>query len=890
MSLIIRRTPPSGLWNLHTHSTYSYQDALPSVEQLVDLAYQYKQPAMGLTDHGNMAGSVRLYQTATELGLKPFPGSELYVVRDRADKKAKRHHMCVVAFTTEGYENLVRLSTLTHKNFHNKPLIDHIDLAQLAEDGALRGIAATSGCYFGYIAQHVVKGEDDEARSLIGAYSRWFDRFYVELQNHNIDHGDGWNDSRLADRLHELAVEMGVPAVLTQDSHYALPLDKPAHETLKRLVAFGPEEDDAVFPGDGFHLADDAWFQAHHSGARYEYGREGLVDLLDAHDLSIRELDHYSYNIPFTVADPQQALTERCFSLLRIGQPGGLGLAYQNRLVEELEVIKDTGMAGYLILVAEVVDWCKANQVFCQARGSASGSIVCWLLGITQADPIKYKMSFERFISRDRNKPPDIDLDIEHDRRQDLIEWLNERFSALQIGTFQEFKLHEEDDEGEGKGSLKVKYFSRRKAMGLERLEWKDIPQADKDDLYKLASYSSFSHTGTHAAGLVVTTTPEEIHRSIPSMWNVNSSIFVTQYDMDDVEAVGKVKLDILGLKTLTVLHRAMDNLGRDVFAGLDWIPGTDSKTFSTISAGKTDGVFQLEGWAARRGCRDLKPSKVNDVIAAMALFRPATMNSGATAQYIERRHKRQEIPKRHKMLDEITKETYGIFLYQEQVITLLRELGMDANNLTKFLKAVKASQQAQMVTAAKTIEGYRTMVEEAATQIGISSEDFHWLWAAVTGFAAYGFNQAHSTAYGLMAYRCAYLATHFPLEFYAAILNVAAGSKKEAAYVTAARSAGIRILPADVNKSDISYSVDPNRHGIRRGLVAVKGVASPTATEIISKRPEGGYESLTQMAELVNRTRITGCNAWLKDKDHGVGIINKLAEAGALESLGIVT
>lgn len=889
--LRIKRTPVSGLWNLHTHSTYSTQDALPKVEQLVDTAYQYKQPAMGLTDHGNMAGSVRLYQTAMELGLKPFPGSELYVVRDRSDKKAKRHHMCVVAYTTEGYENLVRLSTLTHKNFHNKPLIDHVDLAELSEEGLLRGVAGTSGCYFGFVAQHVVKGEDDQARSLLGAYAKWFDRFYVELQNHNIDHGDGWNDSRLADRLHELAVEMGIPAVLTQDAHYALATDKPSHETLKRLVAFGPEEDDAVFPGDGFHLADDAWFQAHHEGARYEYGREGLVDLLDAHDLSIRELDNYSYNIPFTVADPDEELSRRCWAAMApfIDKHPRSG-NYQDRLIEELEVIKDTGMAGYIILVAEVVEWCRKNAVFCQARGSASGSIVCWLLGITQADPIKYKMSFERFISRDRTKPPDIDLDIEHDRRQDLIDWLNERFSAVQIGTFQEFALHDEDSDGESKGSLKVKYFSRRKAMGLERLEWKDVPREDKDALYKLAEYSSYSHSGTHAAGLVVTTTPEDIHRAIPTMWNTNSEIFVTQYDMDDVEAVGKVKLDILGLKTLTVLHRCMENLGRDVFEGLDWIPGSDTKTFSAISAGKTDGVFQLEGWAARKGCKDLRPTKVKDVIAAMALFRPATMNSGATATYIDRKHKRQEIPNRHNLINTITKDTYGIFLYQEQVIEALRALGMDAKDLTKFLKAVKASQQAQMVTAAKTIEGFQEQVWTYARQMGMSEEDFHWMWNAVTGFAAYGFNQAHSTAYGLMAYRCAYLSTHFPLEFFAAVLNVAAGSKKETGYVSAARAAGVRILPADVNKSEASYAVDPQRRGIRRGLVAVKGVATPTATEIIAKRPEGGYESLTQMAELVDRRKITGCNAWLKDKDHGIGVVNKLAEAGALESLGIVT
>lgn len=880
------------IFNLHSHSAFSAGDALPQVKDMVKTVKGYDQPALGLTDHGNMAGAIQLYTECHKAGIKPFPGTELYVVHDRNDTKAKRHHMCVVAHTSTGYENLVRLSTLSHENFYNKPLIDHADLASLSEYGMLKGLAATSGCYFGFIAQAVVKEDYTQAQQLMGSYSKWFDRFYVELQNHHIDHGDGWDDDQLAGELLLLSQRMGIPAVLTQDSHYCHQDDQEIHDALKRLVSFGPDPDDATFPGDGFGLATEQWLLDHHDSERYAYGAEGLADLLAAHDLGIPELDTYHYNIPFTVEDPDEVLRRACEQRLEDMKFGGKGHSDRMlRLQDELDIIKDTGMAGYLLLVAEVTDWCRKNQVFYQARGSASGSIACWLLEITQEDPIKWGLSFERFISRDRTKPPDIDLDVESVRRQDLIDYLRGRFSVVQIGTWSQYSLHGEDEDEDGaKGSLRVKYYSAASRAGKPAVDWASVPQEDKDHLQALADIGPFASYSKHAAGLVVTTTASELTSLVPMMWIASSKTMVTQYEMKDIEKLGLVKLDVLGLKTLTTLHYCMDNLGRNVFEGLGWIPLTDQRTYATIARGDTEGVFQLEGGSAARGCRRLKPTKIRDIVAAMALFRPATMNSGATDDYIARKHGEKPTPERNPIIDKHTARTFGIMLFQEQVIAILRDLGMTADDLTAFLKAVKAS-NSEIGDAGKVIDGYKARVRDMALDADFSSADWKWLWGAIEGFAEYGFNEAHSVAYGLTAYRCAYLATHHPLEFFTALLRVAEGSTKrkgdkytkEEIYVRAAKARGLSLRRADVNISGASYTVDKRGNAIRKGLGSIKGIGASTANKIIAARPLDGY---TSMEELCLLSKVSGSGPYLTGGDLQVGIIGKLYDAGALDDL----
>lgn len=884
--------PTRDIFNLHSHSRFSSGDALPQVKDMVKTVADMGQPALGLTDHGNMAGSVQLYKECRKAGILPFPGTELYVVRDRGDKKAKRHHMCVAAYTTKGYENLVGLSTLSHKNFHNKPLIDHSDLATLSEQGLLAGLVGTSGCYFGYISQSLDKGDFADAEALMKAYSGWFKNsnglFVTELQNHNIDHDNGHDDDVLAGYLWNLSEALSIPVILTQDSHYCHEHDKPVHEALKRIVSFGPEPEDAVFPGDGFHLASAEWFQEHHHKDRYMAGYEGLGDLLDLHDLHIKELDNYSYNIPFTVDEPDRTLANDCWEQFRLRE---LSEEHRLRLAEELSIIHDTGMAGYILMVRSVTDHCRDENIYFQARGSASGSMVCWLMDITQVDPLKWGISFERFISRDRMKPPDIDIDVEHHRRQEIIDWLEGRYAVHQIGTWGTYSIA--GTEEESTGSLRVKYFARQRAVGAPIDSWDDVPSIDKEMMRQIAAFKTTSHPGVHAAGIVLDTVQADFERLIPLMYIASSKTFGTQYSMKDVEDLGKVKLDLLGVKTLSVIHKCLDNLGKDFRDGLDWIPLNDKRTFQEISQGNTDGVFQLEGWASRRGCRDLKPTKVTDVIAAMALFRPATMKSGATEAYIKRRARIEEVPYRHHVIDKSTKDTYGIMLFQEQVISILRSLKMSPEDLTLFLKAVKSSND-NVEWASGIIEKFRPQVHSTALEMSFTENDWVWLWNAIEGFGEYGFNLAHSTVYGLTAYRTAYLSTNHQLQFFAALLNVFAGSSKqgkekkskEDIYLLAAKQRGIRLLIADVNLSGTSYEVDPSKNGIRRGLMGVKGIGEKAAEEIVRKRPEGGYESLGQLCRLVDRKKITGAKAYIESGDTGVGIIRILNENGALDDL----
>jgi DNA polymerase-3 subunit alpha len=881
MALKIIRTPRT--YNLHVHSKFSVGDALPTVKEIVTTTKNMNQVAIGLTDHGNMGGAVQLYKEATKVGMLPFPGTELYVVNDRADLRAKRHHMCVVAYTTQGYRNLVKMNTMANQNMHHKPLIDFSDMAGMSESGLLEGIAATSGCYFGFIAQAVSRGDDAEARRLMKLMDKWFPKFYVELQNHNITHDEetGVNDNILAGALHNIANELGIPCVLTQDAHYAHPEDKINHETMKRLVAWGDDPDDAVFPGDGFHLADDSWFRDHHDDKRFASGVEGLDDLIASHDLHIDELDNYHYRIPFTVADPDKALKLRCNNALNDMK---LEKRYLDRLSDELAIVTETGQAGYLLLIAAIADWLHENEVFFQARGSASGSVICWLLGITQVDPIKYGLGFSRFISRDRTKPADIDLDIERARRDELIEYLKKTYAVSQIGTWAEMGLTGDDDNG--KGSLVRKYYTQHNKRNEKKIhDWDDIPDEDKVSLRALAEKAPFSSHGTNAAGVIVATQQTDIDNLVPLMrvGEKKAPRFVSQYDMDDTEALGILKVDVLGLATMDVLHKAMENLGRNIKDGLGWIPLADRSTYSMIARGQTDGIFQLEGGSARRGCRDLKPTKLDDIIASMSLFRPATMNSGATASYIKRKNRDEEQPELPPILRKHTLKTYGTIIYQDQVIDALRDIGMDADNLTAFLKAVKAS-NADIGNAGKVIREYESMVKGMAAEHGIVDDEWEWFWESISGFAAYSFNLAHSTAYGMTAYRCAYLVNHHPTEYFAALLNEWAGQKKETPYLTAARRRGLKIRRPTVNKSHYSYSVVQEGQ-IMKGMLSVAGIAEKTAKKIIDSRPEGGFTSIKHFCECVGPT-FSGVRNYMKTGETNVGTLGKMMAAGMFDSM----
>src|SRR5262245_3252892 len=889
---------PRPWWSLHTNSRYSVNDAMAPVQEIVKKVSDLGQPALAITDHGNMAASVELYQACRKAGIAPFPGSELYVVpstaqyrADRANKqiKAQMFHLGVVAYTTEGYENLVHLSTATHKNHFHKPLADYAMFAQMSEDGRTKGLAVTTGCYYGYLAQTLLHHGEEPAMQYLYTLASWFDPVYVEIQNHQITHDEGSDDDELADALCGLADRAGLPVAITQDSHYLNPEDRDDHNGLKRLVAFGPDPDDAVFPGDGFHVCDAGWIADRHGEHRLARGLEGLADLLGRHTLTIPVLDSYSYSVPEVVESPLTAMIDRVKAALE-GHfaPKQVPVKYDQRLIDEVEVIMASEMAGYMMLAAQVTDWLRANDVMFQTRGSAAGSLVCWMLGISSVDPIKWDLRFERFLSKDRTKPPDIDLDVAHDRRDELIEMLDTRFTAHQIGSWATYSLNDTEDEfGETqRGSLRVRYFTAAGKKDEGPTSWAEVPAADKSMLASLSERHLYKGMGTNAAGIVLTSTQTEFERIVPMAWMSragNAGGFVTQYSKDQIEALGLVKLDALGLKTMTVLDRTMRLLDLPITRIGD-IEYRDGPTYQLIRSGFTDGLFQLEGKATMRGLRDLKPTTIKDVIAAMALFRPATMNTGATSAFIARKHNQAALPMRHELIMKVTKDTNGIMLYQEQVIDLLRALGMGADDLTAFLKAVKASNK-DIGEAGEVIDSYMIWVIEECAERGMSQVDIDYLTDAIAGFAEYGFNRAHATVYGITAYRCAYLAARHPLEFHTALLGVASGgeSKKENRYLRTTRRRGIKVIQPEINASGATYTIDERRQAVRKGLQSVDGVGAISAERLASAQPFSDLDDLVRKAADLG---VSGFKEYDGSGQSLVGILGKLYTTGCLTTL----
>lgn len=858
------------IWShLHVHSLYSATDALSPVPTLVARAKANGQPALGLTDHGNMSGAVTLYQECMKAGLLPFPGSEMYLVRDRADKKAKRHHLGVLATSGQGYRNLVALSSLSHRNFYHKPLLDLSDLAEASEAGRLRGLVALSGCYSGLPIQDLLNYGPEQAKTTLACYAGWFDQCYVELMDHGIVWDDGSTDADLCLALAQLADELGLPVLVTADSHYAFAEQRVLHESLKRLVSYGSGDDDGVFRGSGYDLSQTSVVKRRHTAKNWISGLAGQTDLQARWDLSIPELDKYHYNIPVIIPDPMRELRKR--------------VGTDEVVAEELDVIERTGMASYLLLVAEVTDYLRERGIQFQARGSASGSLCCYRLGITSVDPVKWKLRYERFITTDRTKPPDIDLDVEYARRGEVLDWVRQRFSVHQIGTYASMSMTAED----GKGSLVVKYMAKARARG-QNLAWDQIPEHDRQTLAGLDNSGVYSGYGVHPAGLVLTNNDAQFNKLVPTMYVASSKTTVSQYTMDDIERLGLVKLDLLGLRTLSTIRGCLENLGRDPREGLDWIPEDDQETFAAIRSGDTIGVFQFDGFTNRRGSQEMRVTTLADIIAVMALYRPAVMGSGSTARYLARRRHKEPTPTMHPILTAALRDTHGLVVYQEQVIEILRALGMSADDLTALLKAVKASNN-NVAAAAEVIASYGVDVMRMCTEALVPDEEASMLWKAIEGFSEYGFNKSHATRYGLTAYQTCYLKVHHAVEYFAALLASFEGTQdKEPLYRRAARNHGVRIKPALVNVSGVSYTYDPTSRSVRRGLKSVKGIGAAVAEHLVANGP---YTSLADLIQRCGSRPVTGGKDYLRTGllSDLCGSLQTLYEAGALDRLELV-
>jgi len=894
-------------FHVHTHSEFSVLDGMSSVKYLAGKAARHGQPALALTDHGNMSGTVQLYKTCNDAGILPLPGVEAYLLPDHGgnwDSKAKRFHLGIVALDFRGYQSLIKMvsKSYTRPQFSRFPRIDFDDLAILSSE-ARDHVAITTGCYFGLVQQKLVTEGTKAALDVVRTYAALFPHTYVELQNHKIDHGTNdvghtWNDSSVCDSLYGIARQLGLPVVITQDTHYAEQKHKVAHALMKRMVYGGVDDE---FPGDSFHLASTKWVRGHHKSEHWEEAQAGFANLLSQSKLKLPALDTYKAHIPDVVSNPQARIMIQCRKRLsylqRTDKLRGKG-NYNKRLTEELDVIEQLGLAGYFVLVRKIIRWCKDNDVFVEARGSANGSLVCFLLGITQVDPIQWGTIFERFISRDRTKPADIDLDVEDTARDRLIEYIRSHFQTEKVATFSKLGLDEE-----GRGSVFVTYLAHlRKKFGKEEFNHQRLGQRlktledvklifpdDYEGLLHLAELEVRRSYGVHAAAILVSSREQAITTYVPTMLVASSNTTVTQFVGEDLDELGYCKVDILGQRTLATMRRTADLIGRPNPTSFEWIPYDDKPALRSLWEGRElTGVFHFEGYTKAKGARLMQPRTTMDLCLAQGLFMPGAMDSGQTDLYLKRRvsvAERKSVQYIHPAWEAALSQTYGTVIFQEQVIDIMRRLGMGIESINTFFKVVKDSGAGAVGRNEERLAQVRAEFVDLCMANGI--QDIDLAWESTAGFVVYGFNRAHATGYGIRSYRCAYLKHYYPLEFMAALLENNVGRDNEPAYIREARRIGIAILPPDINISGAAWSIDRSNNAIRKGLSSVKGVGAKAANSIAESAP---YVSLLDLIKRTNARVVTGGKTYLEtqDTDDLIGALKLLKEAGAFQSIGI--
>lgn len=927
----------SDWWNAHTHSHFSMLDGMSPVPRLVEKAARSGYPALGLMDHGNMAGTVKLYKACKQFGITPFPGFEGYLMDpewngDLGDSgKVGRFHFGLLALNLKGYKALVRFISLTHTRprFNRFPRCTLNDLAALGQEAG-KHIALTTGCYFGYAQQSLINNGPEATEKFVKMLAAWFPHLFVEVQHHNIDHSatlsesgvSQYTDDLIVDELAGIADSLGLPLLATQDSHYCDQREKKAHALMKRMVYGGAEDE---FPGDSFHLATGEWVQEHYEPDVWDMALEGSEHLLSLNKLRIPPLDKFEIHVPEMSDDPDAVLRKVCKRELKKyleGIPKKKHQQYIDRDKYERGVIKKLGVANYFLRMLADIKWCRRQGIAVEARGSANGSLTLFLMKVTQVDPIKWDTRFERFLSEDRIKPPDVDVDIEDVARQRTLAYIDKQVSAVQIGTFAELGAREVDQRGsvmatyiqylrrkcideekaierrraerEERKPVMGKAEERGKALFRQKYGWvqslDDVAKLDKKDwagLKELARMKSVRKSyGTHASGILMSGSDMDYEDWVPTMLVASSDTRVTMYDMDDVEEFGMLKGDWLGQKTLTIMKRCQELMGREDPTDFTWIPEDDPDACRLLREGKTDnGIFHFEGYTKAKGGKELGIKSTYDTMLATALYMPGAMESGQKDLYVNRRKSataRKNVTYLHDVFEKTLSETYGAVIFQEQPLDTLRELGMSMASINKMFKVIKDSGKGAVERNRGRLAELREEFDELALDAGIDDEDLDEAWHLITGFMNYGFNRGHAAGYGIRSYRCAYLKAHYTLEFMTAVLESNAGDKKEAVYIREARRMRIRILPPDVNISGAQWTIDRENDAIRKGLQSIAGIGPAAAEALAAAAP---FESLTDLAKRVNPRQVTGGKAWLEEGKI-IGTLRKLEDVGALDSM----
>ena len=859
--------------HLHVHSEYSLLDATCRIPELVARAVELGMPALALTDHGVLSGAIKFYRAAKEAGIKPILGCELYMSpRSRRARESQKgepnyYHLVALAQEERGWRNLLTLVNRAHtEGFYYKPRVD----LELLEKHS-QGIIVLSACESGEVQKLLLRGKREEAKRAAGRLAEIFPgRFYLELQDHGLT-----RNRRTVQAQLKIARELSLPYLVTSDVHYLAPEDREAHQVLiniqggKRLGG----ADARAFDGDGYHFLTEQEMRQ-----RFRELPEAVDRTLEVAERIELELSFDEYLLPgFPVPDgfssPQAFLEHLAWegAKARYGEP--LPEEVRKRLTYELSVIGRMGFASYFLIVQDFVRYAQERGIpVGPGRGSAAGSLVAYVLGITQVDPLKWGLLFERFLNPDRISLPDIDIDFCIRGRDQVIQYAAQRYGQdhlAQIGTFDRMasrSVVRDVARVLGLPYEKADRIAKRIPFGmplqqaLEKIP--DLAALEREDeeakkLFTIAKKLEglLRNASTHAAGVVISPQPLECY--VPLL-RLPDGQFVTQFDMHDLEALGLLKMDFLGLRNLTLLDDVCRLVAERVGVRVDLaqIPLDDEATFQLIREGKTSGVFQLESAGMRALIRRLEPSEFRELIAILALYRPGPLESGMAEDYIERKHGRQPIVYPHPALEDILAETYGLPIYQDQVMLMAQRLAgftlAEADLLRKAMGKKKPEVMAEM----------RSRFVSGCVKQGIPEGEAQAIFEDIAKFARYGFNKAHATAYAFISYWTAYFKAHYPTEFMAALLSsVRDNSDKVAAYIGECREMGIQVLPPDVNESDVEFT--PVGEGtIRFGLAAIKHVGRAAVEAVLEARQAGPFTGFFDFCqriapELVNRETV---------------------------------
>ncbi len=887
----------------HVHSEYSMLDGAARLRPLVQEAVRLGMPALAITDHGALYGLIDFYETCNQEGIKPILGCELYLARGSMTSKLAGddnpktiQHMTVLARNEAGYRNLLKLATeASLTGYYYKPRVDMDLLAQHSE-----GLIGTTGCLNGQVPKLILEERVAEAREAVGRWQEIFgrDNFYIELQNHGIGDQDVVNT-----HLVEFSKSLGVPLLATNDLHYTRREDAEAHDVLL-CIQTGATVDEPGrlrFDNDAFYLKSREEMEA----ALGHYP-EALDRTLAVAEMCDVKLAFGELKLPDFVPPDGSSLDSYLRRLVLEGAKRLYGdpvpREVQDRVGYELDVISRMGFSGFFLIVGDVVNWAKGKGIRVgPGRGSAAGTITTYCLGVTSLDPIRYGLVFERFLNPERREMPDFDIDFDERHRGEVIQYLRQKYGedrVAQIVTFATIKGKSAIRDAArvlgypyGMGDRLAKMFPRPLLGKDPSLE--DCFERSKDSKWTYAfteaaelrkAYEEENdarrvldaarkleglrrQTGVHAAAVVVGNEPLVNYTALQRTDNED---VVTQYEMHAIEKLGLLKVDILGLGNLTVIELTTELLRqRGVEVDIDNVALDDPRVFELLERGDVAGVFQLESEGMRRLLKSMRADQFEDICALIALYRPGPMQE--IDKYISGKHNPSSVQYPHPLLEDVLGDTYGVIVYQEQVLQLLQRIaGYTAGEADLVRKAVgKKVESLMKAEEPKFLRG--------AEAQGLSPEQARHLWNLLQPFAGYSFNRAHSACYGLIAYQTAYLKAHYPVEYMSALLTSVRDSKDEKTkYLAAARKMGVEVLPPDVNRSQAEFAPDPEQSEcVRFGMAGVRNVGDGVVGHILAARKQDG--PFRDFFDFCWRVDVTALNK---------RTVESLVKAGAFDSM----